>query len=69
MKSGTCPKCGQEDVYGDLNTPHGISVDRMAVPRINTILLVCGSCGYLEFYVETEEDLSKVQSKFRRVEG
>ena len=69
MKSGICPKCGKSEVRGDLSTSHGISVDRMAFPRINTILLVCTNCGFLEFYVEDENDLARIKTKFQKVEN
>ena len=69
MKSGICPKCGSNEVYGDLNSTHGISVDRMSLPQINTILLACSDCGYLEFYIDNEKDLEKVKKRFGRVEG
>ena len=69
MKSGICPKCGGNEVYGDLNSTHGISVDRMSLPQINTILLACADCGYLEFYIQNENDLLKLKDRFRPVEG
>ena len=62
MKSGICPKCGENEVYGDGNKPHGISVNWMAISWVNTILLVCASCGYIEFYVENEEDLANIRT-------
>ena len=48
--------------------PHGIEVDKMAITRIDTIRLVCVNCGYVEFYVENEKDLEKINKKFRKVE-
>lgn len=69
MKSGFCPKCQSSEVYGDINHPHGIHVERMAFIQMHTILLVCADCGYLEFYIENEKDLEKVKKRFRKVEN
>ncbi len=68
MKDGICPKCRSTKIYGDVNSPHGIAVDKMAFLPMNTILLVCADCGYLEFYVENEKDLETIKKKFRMVE-
>ena len=69
MKNGICPKCESKEVYGDVNNPHGISVDKLAFSPMNTILLVCADCGYLEFYVENEKDLEKIKKRFGKVES
>ena len=68
MKSGICPKCGSSQVFGNTGNPHGISVNAWALPPLNTILLVCTECGYLEFYVEDEAKLTKLREKFGKVE-
>jgi predicted nucleic-acid-binding Zn-ribbon protein len=68
MKSGICPKCGSSKVNGNTGNTHGISVDAWAFPQLNTILLVCAECGYLEFYVEDEAKLAKLREKFGKVE-
>ncbi len=68
MKSGVCPKCGSSEVYGNVRGSHGINVDAWAIPRLNTILLVCTECGYLEFYVEDETKLTELREKFAKVE-
>ncbi len=69
MKSGVCPKCSSTEIYGDTNNPHGIVVDKGKILPMNTILLVCADCGYLEFYVENENDLERIKKKFRKVEN
>ncbi len=69
MKSGICPKCSSSAIYGDIKNPHGIVVDRMKILPMNTILLVCADCGYLEFYVENEQDLEKIRKKCSKVEN
>ena len=69
MKSGICPKCESREVYGNGDWSHGIGVDRMAIFPMNTILLVCADCGYLEFYVENEKDLVKIKKKFQKIEN
>jgi predicted nucleic-acid-binding Zn-ribbon protein len=68
MKSGICPKCESAEVYGDMGSPHGKRVDGWAFTPLKTVLLVCGECGYLEFYVEEEAKLSKLREKFAKVE-
>ena len=68
MKSGICPKCKSMEIYGDINHPHGIQVEKLAFRPINTILLVCADCGYLEFYIENEKDLEKIREKLSKVE-
>lgn len=68
MKSGICPKCGESEVFGNVGNTHGVVVDSFTVPWINTILLVCTECGYLEFYVEDEANLAHLKTKFGRVE-
>ena len=69
MKSGICPKCNAFEVYGEGSGTHGISVDRWAFIGVNTILLVCANCGYLEFYVENEKDLETVKKRFQKIES
>lgn len=69
MKSGICPKCGGNEVYGDYAKPHGISVLWTALSPVNSILLACVNCGYLEFYIENEQDLAKVKKKFHKIES
>ena len=39
----------------------------MAFIRMNSILLVCTDCGYLEFYVENEQDLEKSEMSFGKL--
>ena len=58
----------ENEVYGDYAKPHGISVLWTAVFPVNSILLACVNCGYLEFYIENEQDLAKVKKKFYKVE-
>jgi predicted nucleic-acid-binding Zn-ribbon protein len=68
MKNGICPKCQSDEVYVDSGTRQGIT------PLQNFVvnpphLYVCADCGYLEFYVQTGFDLSKVKEKFRKVKS
>jgi len=55
-------------VYGDHAKPHGISILWTAIFPVNSILLACVNCGYLEFYIENEQDLAKVKKKFHKIE-
>lgn len=47
---------------------HGINVGAWTLALLDTILLVCTECGYLEFYVEDETELAKLRDKFGKVE-
>lgn len=42
---------------------------KLAFPQVNTILLACAECGYLEFYIENEKDLARVKMGVGRVES
>ena len=70
MKSGICPKC---ESTRNLRRFECIRTElkliKWRLRRMNTILLVCADCGYLEFYVENEKDLEKIKKKFRKVEN
>lgn len=69
MKSGVCPKCRSTEIYGDVTTPHGISVFWSKIIPAKTILLACADCGYLEFYIENDKDLEKVKKNFQKIES
>jgi len=67
MKSGICPKCGSPEVYGRTGSANVI-VDPWSIPWLNTIVLVCTECGYLEFYVQDTVKLVKLREKFAKIE-
>jgi predicted nucleic-acid-binding Zn-ribbon protein len=67
MKDGICPKCQSEEVYIDSGVRHGIMIPIHTFTPHQTHLYVCADCGYLEFYAQTGQDLSKVKERFRKV--
>jgi predicted nucleic-acid-binding Zn-ribbon protein len=69
MKSGICSKCGAKDIYGDNTTSHGIDLSWTSIFPSKTLLLACGSCGYLEFYIKKQQDLAKVKKNFQKIES
>lgn len=72
MKNGTCVKCGQADVYQSEVSAR--SSDRVTLKEgvvgkdaSSVTRYVCGSCGYLEYYLTQEQDLSFVREKWAKV--
>ena len=73
LKSGVCPKCGQEEVYfmdSDIfkvlahKTPTFGAYSSKHQPRVDNF--ACGNCGYTEFYV-TQDHLEKVKKDWRKI--
>lgn len=73
MKSGLCVKCGQANVYRSevsrarssdaVTLKEGfVGKDASSVTRY-----VCGNCGYLEYYLGQEQDLSVVREAWEKV--
>ena len=70
MKNGTCPKCQGQDIAhikdekaalgGDNNIQLGATI--MSVAKV--MRLVCLTCGYMEWWVESEQDLDKIRKKY-----
>lgn len=62
MKNGICPKCSAENVRLVAGNRTEVSVATKGVFSSGafTCFYVCGDCGYLEIYVEKEEDLPKI---------
>lgn len=64
----SCPKCQSNDIvriegkagsYGS-NIPIGMSKLAVTVTRF-----LCLSCGFLEEWIESKEDLEKIRSKYK----
>jgi len=66
MKSGKCPKCGGEEIFVNTTETHGIRVP-LGLRFVDTEEYVCGTCGYMEFYVQHKSDLERVPQTFRKV--
>ena len=74
MKNGQCPSCGAEQIRSNRNRKF---------PALNTITLasgnssaryaaldtyVCVTCGYVESYVASREDLNYINQEWEKVE-
>lgn len=75
LKSGVCPKCEHAEIYytEDDNykiVPHTFSGRLTVLPgsldRPVVHNLVCGNCGYAEFYVRTR-DMEMVKKTWNRM--
>ncbi len=56
-------------VYVDNSGRHGISVPLSLLGLTYTQLYACANCGYLEFYIQSEQDLIKIPKKFQKVKS
>ena len=72
MKHGLCIKCGQEDVYRSEVSPR--SSDRVTLKEgvigrdaSSVTRYVCGTCGYLEYYLTTDQDLQKIRETWEKI--
>lgn len=72
MKNGSCPKCNKTEVYREKGAMHGSEFvtlkDAVIFPK-STLpdKFVCISCGYLEYYVLSKEDLEFIQKNWEKV--
>ena len=75
LKSGVCPQCGHAEIYYTERDNHKIIPQEFenwpamafssATDRLNLDNLVCGNCGYVEFYVRPRS-LEKVKKTWDR---
>ena len=73
MKSGTCPKCGSENVYTADDLPlksgpfgsNSIPVSLTSLAALDNY--VCADCGLVERYVADEEKCKEIERKWKRV--
>jgi len=68
MKNGQCPKCECSDVHivdGNRFEPTIPLGGLSSGAFINAY--VCVKCGYIEMYVEDQEDLAKIAARWQRV--
>lgn len=73
LKNGVCPKCNQGEIYSTSNDSQKILPDNLSRllgwgnrPAVDN--LVCGNCGYTEFYV-TQDNLDKIKKYWVRKGG
>ena len=62
MKSGICPKCGGKDVRFQKGMSKRNSLRLAAFTEVALDDYICGTCGYVETYVEAH-DLDTVRKK------
>ncbi|MDQ3800068.1 MAG: hypothetical protein M3384_11485 [Acidobacteriota bacterium] len=68
MKDGICPKCGEREVYTRRDGNYGLNIPISMFSKAFLELYVCARCGYLEFYVQSEEKLKQIPETFKKVE-
>ena len=72
MKNGVCPKCAAREVYQAAGSRFGNEMLNLTDGLINKGLApdkyVCGQCGYLEYYLPTEDSAFQIiRDKWDRV--
>jgi predicted nucleic-acid-binding Zn-ribbon protein len=68
MKDGVCAKCGAREVYKQRDGAYGLNVPISMFSKTLLELYVCAECGYIEFYVQSEEKLKQIPETFKKVE-
>lgn len=71
MKSGICPKCKNSEIYyqkGVQNQSEIITLKQGIISKgAFPDRYICGSCGYVEFYLSQEKDLKIVVDNWDKV--
>lgn len=68
MKDGICAKCGEREVYKRRDGYFGLEIPVSAFNSKTFLeLYVCARCGYLEFYVQSQEKLKQIPETFKKV--
>jgi len=68
MKDGICPKCGAKEIHIVDGNRTGISISLSWSRNTFANLYVCVKCGYIEMFVEDEEDLPRIAERWRKFE-
>lgn len=69
-KDGTCVKCGSDDlirvpiVPGE--GPHIAVENQRLLHAVPLTQVVCGSCGYIETWVQSPDDLARLREQYGR---
>lgn len=69
MKEGKCPKCGSSEIYVNTNMQRA-HASHLATGWFAAAVLdhyACVTCGYVETYVESQEDRTEITEKWKRV--
>ena len=71
MKRGTCPKCNGRSVFR--KTGNRLQTDKVTLKsgvfdsRAAPDRYICASCGYVEYYLSSEQDLQVVRETWEPV--
>ena len=63
--TGTCPKCSSTDIrtYRGRTWATMIPVGYKVFGAVYTSWFVCASCGFVETWIERQEDLATIRKK------
>ena len=71
MKSGTCPKCGQHQVYKHHGNKMGSETvalnDSVFTKGVFPDKYICVVCGYLEYYLPPSKDMDFIKENWDKV--
>lgn len=67
MKDGICVKCGKREVHMRRDGYYGLEIPVSLVSKTFLEMFVCANCGYLEFYVQSEEKLKQIKETYKKV--
>lgn len=69
MRSGSCPKCKEQQVYYQekpLKNPRSVvGISSFGQARLQTY--ICTSCGYVEEYIHDNDDMLRIREKWTQV--
>lgn len=66
-----CPKCNSKNIIripgniGSFGAGNNIIWGNIKREGVNITKYLCGACGYLEEWIDTKEDIEKLQDKFK----
>ena len=73
MKSGTCPKCGSEDIHVRASSHADVDWDRLTIRipvwgrRADIEQYVCMDCGLIEKYVHSRSDIEEIRKHWPHI--
>lgn len=66
-----CPKCNSKDIIriqgdiGQYGSGNNIAVGFTTFSAIKVTRYLCGNCGYLEEWIDNEQDVEKLKEKYK----
>lgn len=74
MKNGICPKCNDTQVYyrkGEHSIGNSIEQIQISPKFFSKGVVpdkyICTSCGYIEYYLALEKDLTEIKDNWEKV--